>query len=146
MSEMGCRTSRLAGIHGTSATGKICSIQKYLSNPCQSLKRSGFHFRTRYRHLGSLPPRHFSSGIYLPTTRLCVLSTRFSPLFEQPTTKEIMDDRATTNALLAPGEELSAQEQEVIDEYVRLADNMKKVSCFIRWPGNFVQIKCLTAR
>lgn len=39
-----------------------------------------------------------------------------------------MDDRATTNALLAPGEELSAQEQEVIDEYVRLADNMKKVS------------------
>lgn len=38
-----------------------------------------------------------------------------------------MDDRSTSNALLSPGEELSAQEQEVIDEYVRLADNMKRV-------------------
>lgn len=38
-----------------------------------------------------------------------------------------MDDRATSSALLSPGEELSTQEQEVIDEYVRLADNMKKV-------------------
>lgn len=40
-----------------------------------------------------------------------------------------MDDRTTSNALLSPGEELSPQEQEVIDEYVRLADNMKKVTC-----------------
>lgn len=40
--------------------------------------------------------------------------------------KKNMDDRASSNALLSPGEELSPQEQEVIDEYVRLADNMKK--------------------
>lgn len=42
-----------------------------------------------------------------------------------------MDDRQPSNALLPPGEELSPTEQEVIDEYVRLADNMKKVSTHI---------------
>lgn len=40
-----------------------------------------------------------------------------------------MDDRQSSNALLPPGEEMSPTEQEVIDEYVRLADNMKKVRC-----------------
>lgn len=38
-----------------------------------------------------------------------------------------MDDRQPPNTLLSPGEEMSPTEQEVIDEYVRLADNMKKV-------------------
>ncbi|CAN8103623.1 unnamed protein product [Discula destructiva] len=39
-----------------------------------------------------------------------------------------MDDRQTPSALLSPDQDLSAQEQEVIDEYVRLADNMKKLA------------------
>lgn len=47
-----------------------------------------------------------------------------------------MDDRSTSNALLSPGEELSIQEQEVIDEYVRLADNMKKVRDNRESPGH----------
>lgn len=38
-----------------------------------------------------------------------------------------MDDHPTSAMPFSPGEELSTQEQEVIDEYVRLADNMKKV-------------------
>jgi hypothetical protein len=38
-----------------------------------------------------------------------------------------MDDRAASSALLSPPE-LSSLEQEVLDEYERLADNMKNVS------------------
>lgn len=38
-----------------------------------------------------------------------------------------MDDRQPPNTLLSPGKDMSPTEQEVIDEYVRLADNMKKV-------------------
>lgn len=41
-----------------------------------------------------------------------------------------MDDRQPPNTLLSPGEDMSPTEQEVIDEYVRLADNMKKVRFF----------------
>lgn len=65
-------------------------------------------------HSKSFPPRRvFHKLVY-------------ASLFPNPPLPK-MDDRSTSNALLSPGEELSAQEQEVIDEYVRLADNMKRV-------------------
>lgn len=59
------------------------------------------------------------------TTSSSILSQL--PAIQRTPNKGKMDDRPSSNALLSPGEELSPMEQEVIDEYVRLADNMKKV-------------------
>jgi hypothetical protein len=53
-----------------------------------------------------------------------------------------MENTTETALTSAPNEELSPLEQDVLDEYERLAENMKKVPYpFILYPSNPLLIK-----